>query len=290
MPAKARVIHPPSLAHHTHLLAVVVTILILLLVVIVRRSCASPLLLIVAVTVAVIIVTTSAATVLTVAIVSVVAIVTFEAATTTIAAAIAIVIVAMVAAIPSRAATVAAIAPPAMLISIVVVVATTATTIVISIVMMIITSIAPVSVVSSSLRVVSFSMGIVDQRSISVLHLSILATVLAFSPVGCLGCVLPDFITDLATSSTSTKLSVWLKSIVPVNSNNAPVENRSIESVHSESCLSPRGILNKAEAAWLHLDTIQSHDQVDHLATCGEKLEQLTFEGEKGQIAYIQSR
>jgi len=113
---------------------------------------------------------------------------------------------------------------------------------------------------------------------------------LAFSSIGCLGCVLPDLIADLATGATSTELSMWLKSIVPVNSNDAPVENRSIESVHGESCLRPRRILDEAEATWLHLDTIQAHDQVDHLATGGEKLEHLTFEGEKGQIANVQSR
>ena len=104
----------------------------------------------------------------------------------------------------------------------------------------------------------------------------------------CATSVLSDLVTHLASSLSSAELATWLKAPVPVNSDDHAIKNLTIESVNSESCLGSRRILDKAEAARLHLDTVQAHDQVDYLATGREELEELALQRVERQIADIQ--
>ena len=151
-------------------------------------------------------------------------------------------------------------------VSVIVVVAPASTSIATSaiMVMMVIATISSVPVMA--LRVVSLRMRISDQGTVSVLHLGILSAVGPFSSIGCLGCI--HFVAHLASRATPTELPVWLEAVVPVDSDDATVKDSPVERVDGECSLSPRRILDKAKATWLHLDAVEAHDEVDDLAAC----------------------
>ena len=90
-----------------------------------------------------------------------------------------------------------------------------------------------------------------------------------------------DLITDLATLSASTELSLWLEAVVPVDSNDHAIEDRFVESVNCERCLSSGCILDEAEATRLHLHPVQSHNEFLDLTASGEVREQLAFKCEE---------
>ena len=128
---------------------------------------------------------------------------------------------------------------------------------------------------------------------ISILHCGIggsacpTTTLLQLSISG--SCVLPDLIADLSPGPTPSKLSVRLETVVPVDSNHSPIQDSSIQGLYGEGGLMPRCILHETKSARLHLNTIQAHYKIYDLAARGEKLEELTFEREEGQIADVKS-
>ena len=72
--------------------------------------------------------------------------------------------------------------------------------------------------------------------------------------------ILADFITHLTTCLATAKLTVRLEAIIPVDADDHAIEHLSVQSVDSESSLSPGGILDKTETTGLHLDTVETHD------------------------------
>ena len=118
-------------------------------------------------------------------------------------------------------------------------------------------------------------------RPVIIFHLSVgdwicYAILLSFAH-----CILAHFITDLAASTSPTKLSMWLETIVPVDTDHSTVKHSSVESVHSKCCLLPRSILDEAEAARLHFHTIEAHDKIYNLSTSRKEFEKLAFECEE---------
>ena len=107
--------------------------------------------------------------------------------------------------------------------------------------------------------------------------------------VGCPGSILSELITHLPTSPSSSKLTIGLEAVVPVHPDDSAVEHRAIKGIDGKSCLIPGRILDKAEATWLHLDLVQAHDQIHYLSTRGEEFEELTLQGEEGEVAHIES-
>ena len=289
VPAETRVVHASAFAHHAHLLAVVVAVLppviVLLicgsraasLVVIVRRAAMvaasmSPMVLLVVVApirvvsvliaeVALVAASTPASVPTAIATVVRVVVVATVATRTTFSAIIAIIVVVSVVVEVVTSTAAATPTPIVMMVPIVVMVVTIAA--------------APMVV-----RVVSLRVRVCHEWPVCVLHMAVLigtAAVLGFATGGGLSCVLANLVTDLSSSSTAAKLPMRLKSVVPVDADDAPVEHGAIQGVHSDSCLRPSGILNEAEATGLHLDAVQPHDKVNDLATGGKKLEQLAL-------------
>lgn len=83
---------------------------------------------------------------------------------------------------------------------------------------------------------------------------------------------------------------MWLETVVPVHSDHHSVEDLPVQSVNSESSLLSSGILDKTEAARLHFHPVQAHDEVDDLATGGEKLEKLALKGVERQVSHVEGR
>ena len=118
---------------------------------------------------------------------------------------------------------------------------------------------------------------------IGILHLSIGSTCSSILRLSiCSSCVLSDFIADLSSSPTSSKLPMRLKSIVPVNSDHSSIEDSSIQGLYGEGRLMARCILYEAKSAGLHLDAIKTHYKIYDLAAGGEKLQELALESEEG--------
>ena len=133
------------------------------------------------------------------------------------------------------------------------------------------------------MRVVPLSMRIGDQGPISVLHVGVLlttSTVLALAPrrVSFVG---TDLVPNLASRFSTPELPVRLEAIVPVDANHATVEHGSVEGVDGERGFSPCRVLHETEAAGLHFDPIEPHDQVHDLPASREKLEQLALQREE---------
>ena len=143
-------------------------------------------------------------------------------------------------------------------------------------------------IVVMMLRIVSLGMRVGDQGSISIFHLSVLASILSFATSRGICCVLADLVSDLAARSSTAELPVRLEPVVPVHANHATIEYRPVKSVHGEGGLGPRSILDEAEATGLHLDAVEAHDQIDDLPAGREKLEQLGLQGEERQVADVQ--
>ena len=235
------------------------------------------------------------ATIRAISIVTEVALVATTSTPTTVVSATIITIVVVVGVIPTASSTISSIV--AIIIVSVVVISTTASTTatVVTLVAAIVVVIVVVTIASVSavifMGVVSLRVGVMDQRPICILHVTILrgTTILSFAFIGSL-CVCTNLITDLSTSSAAAKLPMRLEAVVPVDTNHTTIEHGSVQCVHCNGCFSPRRILNKAEATWLHFDAVQSHDKVDDLATGGEKLEQLALKCEERQVTHVQSR
>ena len=145
--------------------------------------------------------------------------------------------------------------------------------------------VATVSMLTSwALAVVSLSVAVGDKRPVSVLHLNIGLTSLA------LRLILTHLITDLTSCATSAKLALWLEAVIPVNANNATIEDRSVQSVDSKSSFLAGGILDKAEATGLHLHPVEAHDQIDYLTTRRKELQELALKSEKREVSHVESR
>ena len=221
--------------------------------------------------------------------------VTTTSTPTTVVSATIITIVVVVGVIPTASSAVSSIVA-IIIVSVVVVSTTTSTTTtVVTLVAAIVVVIVVIAIASVStiifMGVVSLRVGVMDQRPICILHVTILrgTTILSFAFIGSL-CVCTNLITDLSTSSAAAKLPMRLEAVVPVDTNHTTIEHGSVQCVHCNGCFSPRRILNKAEATWLHFDAVQSHDKVDDLAAGGEKLEQLALKCEERQVTHVQSR
>lgn len=112
---------------------------------------------------------------------------------------------------------------------------------------------------AASMRVVSLRMRVVHQRPVCILHGDVFR--------GTSLRILTHFVTDLASSASAAELPLRLKAVVPVDSDDPSIEIGSVESTHCEGSFLASGILDEAEAARLLHDSIESHDQVDDLAT-----------------------
>jgi hypothetical protein len=93
--------------------------------------------------------------------------------------------------------------------------------------------------------------------------------------------IISHFIADLATHLASTKLSLRLKSVVPVYANWSAIYERSVKQLYGICCFFTSGILDKTKSAGLHLLLVQAHHKIDYLATLVEYLDKLGFQGEE---------
>ena len=278
MAAEARIVHPSALALQAHLLAVVVAVLTATVCVGVVCRCRAMLSVVIRI----------------VSVVTVVALVASPTATSSTPVATSIAIAAPAAVVPAVSAT----STISMIVSIIVMAAASpapATASIPAIITVIATFVAIAAppivmmMVIVMMGIVSLGMRVVDQGSIGILHLSVLASILSFATSRSIRCVLADLVSDLAACSSTAELPVRLEPVVPVHADHATIEHRPVESVHGEGGLGPRGILDEAEAAGLHLDAVEAHDQIDDLPASREKLEQLGLQGEERQVADIES-
>ena len=278
--AEARIVHPSALALQAHLLAVVVAVLAAAVCVGVVCRCRAMLSIVIRI----------------VSVVSVAALVASAATSTPIATSVAIApVTTTTTVVPAISAT----STISVIVSIIVMAAaspapSTTSIPIIAMIASIVSITAPsimmvMIIVMVMLRIVSLGMRVGDQGSISILHLSVLASILSFATSRGIRLVLADLVSDLAACSSSTELPVRLEPVVPVHANHATIEYRPIESVHGKGGLGPRGILDEAEATGLHLDAVEAHDQIDDLPAGREILEQLGLQGEERQVADIQS-
>eukprot|EP00353_Schmidingerella_taraikaensis_P014136 CAMPEP_0185580294 /NCGR_PEP_ID=MMETSP0434-20130131/16034_1 /TAXON_ID=626734 ORGANISM="Favella taraikaensis, Strain Fe Narragansett Bay" /NCGR_SAMPLE_ID=MMETSP0434 /ASSEMBLY_ACC=CAM_ASM_000379 /LENGTH=178 /DNA_ID=CAMNT_0028198515 /DNA_START=602 /DNA_END=1138 /DNA_ORIENTATION=+ len=164
---------------------------------------------------------------------------------------------------------------------------TTITHVIIVIASIIVTAITVVMLAAWPLTIIALGVAILDEGPISVFHLRV-RLARAWTCLT-LGLVLAHFVAHLATGTSPTELAVWLEAVVPVDANDATVQDGAVERVHSKCRFLARGILHEAEAARLHFHAIQAHDQVHHLSARGEELEQLRLKSEKGQVANVES-
>ena len=278
--AEARIVHPSALALQAHLLAVVVAVLAAAVCVGVVCRCRAMLSIVIRI----------------VSVVSVAALVASAATSTPIATSVAIApVTTTTTVVPAISAT----STISVIVSIIVMAAAspapaTASIPIIAVIASIIAITAPsimmvMIIVMVMLRIVSLGMRVGDQGSISILHLSVLASILSFTTSRGIRLVLADLVSDLAACSSTTELPVRFEPVVPVHADHATIEYRPIESVHGKGGLGPRGILDEAEATGLHLDAVEAHDQIDDLPAGREILEQLGLQGEERQVADIQS-
>ncbi len=79
--------------------------------------------------------------------------------------------------------------------------------------------------------------------------------------------ILPIFVAHLSPGLSSAELSLRLEAVVPIDTDRAAVHGRTVQGVHSKPSFFTSCILDEAEAAGLHLDFVEAHDQIDHLAT-----------------------
>ena len=93
--------------------------------------------------------------------------------------------------------------------------------------------------------------------------------------------ILTVLVSYLSSGFASSKLTLRLKPVVPVNSDCATVNCRTVERVHSKPCFFSGCIFDEAESTGLHFDFVETHDQIDDLATLRKHLKQLRLECEK---------
>ena len=281
MAAEARIVHPSALALQAHLLAVVVAVLAAAVCVGVVCRCRAMLSIVIrivsVVTVAALVASAATSTPIPTSVAIAPAtttstVVPTVSAASTISVIVSIIVMAAASPAPATASSIPIIA---MIASIVAITAP-------SIMMVMI-------IVMVMLRIVSLGMRVGDQGSISILHLSVLASILSFATSRGIRLVLADLVSDLTACSPTTELPVRLEPVVPVHADHSTIEHRPIESIHGKGGLGPRSILYEAEATGLHLDAVEAHDQIDDLPTGREKLEQLGLQGEERQVADIQS-
>ena len=280
MAAEARIVHPSALALQAHLLAVVVAVLAAAVCVGVVCRCRAMLSIVIRIVSVVSVATLVASTATSTPIATSVAIAPITTTTTVVPAISATSTISVIVSIIVMAA--ASPAPSTASIPIIAVIASIVAITAPSIMMVMI-------IVMVMLRIVSLGMRVGDQGSISILHLSVLASILSFTTSRGIRLVLADLVSDLAACSSATELPVWLEPVVPVHADHATIEYRPIESIHCKGGLGPRGILDEAEATGLHLDAVEAHDQIDDLPAGREILEQLGLQGEERQVADIQS-
>ena len=137
---------------------------------------------------------------------------------------------------------------------------------------------------SWALAVFSLLMAVLDHGPICVLHRDIIRACLALS------LVLAYLVSDLAAGAPSAILPIGLEAVVPIDADDTAVENGAVQSVDSESCLLARGVLNEAEAAWLHLHPVEAHDKVNNLAARRKELQQLALQSEERQVSHVERR
>ena len=125
-----------------------------------------------------------------------------------------------------------------------------------------------------------------NQGAIRILHLRILTCSAFLTLTSC--CILADLVSDLTSRSSTAELTMRLKAIVPIDTDYSTIEDGTIQSVNCDGCLRSRGVLDEAEAARLHLDSVETHDQIDDLTTSREKLEQLALKCEEGEVSDVE--
>lgn len=99
-----------------------------------------------------------------------------------------------------------------------------------------------------------------------------------------------EFVSDLPAGLTSSELAALLEAGVPIDPDLAAVDDLQIEAVDRLLSFLSGGVLNKAEAAGSLLALVESHDQVDNLATQTEELQQLSLVGVERQVSHVERR
>jgi hypothetical protein len=82
-----------------------------------------------------------------------------------------------------------------------------------------------------------------------------------------------DLIADLSAGLATAKLATELEARIPINADLSAINGLKVKTVHGIFSLLSGGILNKAETAGSLLHLVQTHNQVDYLATLTKELE-----------------
>lgn len=115
----------------------------------------------------------------------------------------------------------------------------------------------------------------------------VLSEVLSRGPIPVCILFLAHFITDLTAGPTPTKLSLRLKTIIPINSQLSTVNHHLIQQINCLSCILTPCIFNEAKSALFFSQFIQAHDKIDNLAALTKNLNQLLLQSVEGKISNV---
>ncbi len=100
--------------------------------------------------------------------------------------------------------------------------------------------------------------------------------------------ILPVLVANLSPMSTSTILSAFDESRIPIGPNDPVVQTSPVHVSHRLFCVCARVVFDEAEAARGLLEPVQSHDDPFHVARAREQLVNLLLAAVVGQVADVQ--